>query len=164
MAKRNRNRGNEGSETEENTEGGKSVPKAPEGFNLNVGRDRGDGWAKKEDGNTIQGRLLGRHSYKNKAGKERFYYQVKVVIPVKAVIPNPDDDEADDIEGELPAGSVINVDETAKLSDLAPYCKDGGTYDVWFAYGDKIDIGGGQTMWTVYGPKLAVISKPGELP
>lgn len=158
MARKNRSNGNAGN----------GIPQAPEGFGINVGRDRGDGWAHKEEGNKIQGRLLGRHTYKGANGKQRAYYQVKLSEPCKALIEDPNaaegDEEAERVVVTLDAGKIVNVDESVKLADLADFTKNGGTYDIWFVYGTKEAIGNGQSMWNVFGPRLAVVSKPDELP
>jgi hypothetical protein len=146
----------------------------PDGFNISVGRERGDGWAKKKPGNVILGRLLGRHTYENR-GKERAYYQVKLLKSCEAEIENPDYDDEDEegmkeqniperISTTLSEGSIINIDESAKLADLKSRCGDGGVYDVWFVYGNKVDIGNGQTMWEVVGPRLKMVEKPSEIP
>jgi hypothetical protein len=153
------------------SEGDYSVP---EGFNISVGRERGDGWAKKKKGNEVLGRLLGRHTYENR-GKERAYYQVKLLKPCSAEIANPDFNDEDPegmeeqnipefTEATLPEGSILNIDESVKLADLKSRCGDGGVYDVWFVYGNKIDIGNGQTMWEVIGPRLRMVEKPSEIP
>lgn len=168
MAKSNRATQNDNTEASEddNTEEPKRIPQAPKDFTLNVGRDRGDGWAMKVEGNEIEGRLVGRASYRDKStGKERSFYQIKLHRPCAAVIPeDPENPDSDTVEGELPKDAIVNVDETAKLSDLAPYTKDGGVYNVWMAYGEKQNLGGGRTMWQVFGPKLQVVRKPEELP
>lgn len=145
----------------------------PEGFTINAGRERGDGWVVKEDGNQVMGRLLGRQTYKTKRGKTRAFYQIKLAASCMAEVENPDfNEEADEdednkarIREELEAGQIVNVDEFKKLEDLEPYCKDGGVYDVWFVMGGKIEIGDDQTMWTLKaGPRLRVIEAPKGAP
>lgn len=148
---------------------GKAAVEMPEGFGINVGRERGEGWAKKEDGNEVMGRLLGRFTYELR-GKKRGYYQIKLLKPCKVEIEDPEGVEDD--EGNIPRldvvlepGAIVNVDETAKLLDLEPFTKNGGTYDLWFVYGPKIDIDGGQTMWSFAGgPRLRPVAKPSETP
>jgi hypothetical protein len=145
----------------------------PEGFNVNAGRERGEGWILKAEGNEVMGRLVGRQSYKTKRGKTRAFYQIKLAKPCMCEVTNPDfNEEADEdednmarIQEKLDAGSVVNVDEFKKLEDLEPYTKDGGVYDVWFVMGGKIDIGDDQTMWTLKaGPRLKVIEEPKRSP
>lgn len=141
----------------------------PEGFGINVGRERGDGWAKKEQGNEILGRLMGRYTYQNR-GKKRAYYQVKLLKECTVEVENPEwtEDSDEDVPSHLTAeakiGQIVNVDETAKLADLEPFTKNGGVYDLWFVYEDKIDIGNGQTMWSIKGPRLRMVAKPSEVP
>lgn len=141
----------------------------PEGFTINAGRERGDGWAIKEEGNEIMGRLLGRQTYKTRRGKTRAFYQIKLQKPCMAEVENPNfNEEADEDEDNQPRirqrleeGDTVNIDEFKKLEDLEPYTKDGGVYDVWFVMGGKVELGEDQTMWTLAaGPKLRVVQKP----
>lgn len=140
----------------------------PEGFTINAGRERGEGWIVKEEGNTVQGRLIGRQTYKTKRGKTRAFYQIKLEKPCTIEIENPDfNEEADEdednperIKAKGEEGQIVNIDEFKKLEDLEPYTKDGGVYDVWFQIGEKIEIGDEQTMWTLVGPRLRVVKKP----
>jgi hypothetical protein len=129
----------------------------PEGFDVHVGRERGDGWAKKEPGNTIMGRLLGRYSFRGEDGRPRAYYQVRLMGNARAEIPNPEDEDGDNLDVVLEEGNVINIDETASLSDLGSYTEDGGIYDVWFRFGEKVKHKGGKTLWRIDGPKLRVV-------
>jgi hypothetical protein len=171
MAKKSASRKGNGSNGDSQSNDDWAVP---EGFNINVGRDRGDGWVTKKEGNTILGRLLGRYTYESR-GKKRAYYQVKLYKPCEAEAENPDyNDEDEDAMEEagieptvtvtLQAGQVVNVDESAKLADLESHASNGGVYDVWFVYGPKIDLDKGRTMWTVIGPKLKMVEKPSEIP
>lgn len=138
----------------------------PEGFSIPIGRERGEGWVKKEVGNEVLGRILGRHTYENR-GKKRAYYQLKLLKECKIEVDDPDASE--DVENpprltlEAKVGAIVNVDETAKLTDLAPYAGNGGTYDVWFVYGPQDPEY--RDMWTMKaGPRLRVIKRPSELP
>lgn len=140
-----------------------NAPAAPEGFDIKIGRERGDGWLAKKEGVVVMGRLLGRHEFKGKGGKMRGFYQILLSQGTTAMVTDPDDEEAVSVEMELKEGQILNVDEIKKLEDLRPYVKDGGTYDVWFALGAKIDIGE-NSMWKVYGPQLKIVSRPAELP
>lgn len=141
----------------------------PEGFSINVGRERGEGWVKKEEGNVIEARIVGRYTYESR-GKKRGYYQLKLLKPCKIEIEDPDfegdseEDEVPRVTIEADVGALVNCDETAKLKDLEPFTRNGGTYDVWFVWKAKKDIGGGQSLWDMAGPKVRVVSKPGELP
>lgn len=142
---------------------------APDGFDINVGRERGEGWIVKEEGNEILGRLLGRNEYKNSRGKTRAFYQIQLERSCKIQIENPDfneeadedDDNKEFIESEGMPGMIVNVDEFKKLEDLKEYTRDGGVYDVWFVMGGKIDLGPDQSMWTLKaGPRLKPIKLP----
>lgn len=105
----------------------------PAGFDVNVSRAKGDGWLIKEAGNSLVGRLLGRFTFEDNMGKERAFYQVRSQRPTKATVGTGDDAT----ETTLPAGSIVNVDESAALSDLAKRAEDGGVYDVWMRYRAK---------------------------
>jgi len=150
--------------------GGKAKEiEAPAGFDINVGRERGEGWFVKEEGNTLLGRLLGRNEYKNKRGKLRAFYQVQLEQSCKIQIENPDfnseadedDDNKEFIESEGMPGMIINIDEFKKLEDLKEYTRDGGVYDVWFVMGGKMDLGADQEMWTLKaGPRIKVVKQP----
>ena len=144
----------------------------PDGFNINAGRERGDGWIVKEEGNIVQGRLLGRQTYTSNRGKTRAFYQIQLQKPCQCEVENPDfNDEADEdddnssrLREKLGEGKIVNIDEFKKLEDLAKYTTDGGVYDVWFAIVGKVDIGDDQTMWQIQGPRLRVVTKPGSSP
>ena len=160
MAKKQKSNGN-GTKREEQFD-------IPEGFDINVGRERGEGWVVKEEGNVVQGRLLGRYTYTAR-GKKRAYYQIKLQKECVCEIENPDyNEEAEDSEERirvtLPPDSIVNLDETTKLSDLESYSGNGGIYDIWLVFGKKVDIGNGQSMWNVTGPRLAMVKKPSEVP
>lgn len=164
MAKKNRGNGS----------AAKSNVEIPDGFNINVGRERGDGWVKKEEGNEVLGRLLGRYTYESR-GKKRAYYQIRLLKPCRAEVLNPqyDPDNEELMEEEkiperldatLEEGAIVNLDETVKLADLQSRTGDGGVYDMWLVYGKKQDIGDGQTMWNIVGPRLRLVEKASELP
>lgn len=171
MAKSNKNKKqNESVSTKRN---GDSDFAVPDGFDVNVGRERGEGWIIKEEGNEVQGKLLGRQTYKTKRGKTRAFYQIELEKPCFCEVENPDfNEEADEdetnvarVRERLDEGAIVNIDEFKKLEDLAPYCKDGGQYGVWFVIGGKVDIGDDQTMWTLSaGPRLRVDKKPTAAP
>lgn len=141
---------------------------APDGFDINIERERGEGWIKKEEGNVVLARILSRQEYRNKRGKTRAFYQLQLLQEAACQVPNPDFNEEAEEDSENPSmidkvlseGAIVNCDEFKKLEDLKPYTKDGGVYDVWFAIGEKIELDGGNSMWTVKGPRLKVVKKP----
>lgn len=110
-----------------------SAAAPPAGFDINVSRSKGDGWMVKEKGNTTMGRLLGRFEFEGDDNKVRAFYQVKTHMETKCIVGTGDDAE----EKNLPAGSVVNIDESKALEDLANRSVDGGVYDVWLQYGEK---------------------------
>lgn len=146
------------------------IPDAPAGFTTNIGRARGDGWVIKKPGNQVQGRLLGCYEMKalSQNGEKRSYFQIKVAIPTPALQTLGEEDEgyAEDEDGRakrievmLKPGDIINVDVITALKDLAPYTRDGGVYDVWFAYVKQDPKR--RNFWIVKGPSLQTI-RPGK--
>ena len=125
---------------------------APAGFDISVGRTQADGWAKKVKDNTIHGRLLGRYTM----GEDRAYYQVELLADCDAV--EGKGEEVKDVK--LKKGQIVNFDESKAFSDLKPYAADGGIYDVWFKYEDKIKLDNGNTFWPIVGPKLKQVKAP----
>lgn len=117
--------------------------KAPRGFTISVGRIDTDYWILKIVGNTVQGRLLGRYGMRV---KYRAFYQIELSRDAYVIIGGS--------KMIAKAGTVVNVDEIAKLEDLASRCRDGNLYDVWFQYLDKKSHGGSKTPWTLDGPYL----------
>lgn len=139
----------------------KNGSSVPDGFTVKVGREDGDGWAKKKEGNTIQGRLIGRFSFKNGDGEDRAFYQIQLQAPCEATQKNEDDPDGKYDDLTLEAGQIVNLDEVAKLMDLREKCEDGGTYDVWLKFLTKKKRAGSQnTPWNFEGPYLRVVQPP----
>ena len=126
---------------------------APDGFDVMAGRELADGWAKKEKGNTIQGRLMGRFTMGDEG---RAFYQVRLDKPSKAITGKGDETQ----EVLLEKGKLINVDESKAMEDLRKYATNGGVYDVWICYGEKQKTDNG-TFWPIVnGPRVKVIKAP----
>ena len=134
----------------------------PEGFDVQVGRDLGDGWIRKGPGVVVQGRLLGRFigTQKDDDGVFQAFYQVRLDVQVPAVRKNPETKEKEEVM--LNPGEILNVGEHKALEELSPRTRDGGVYDVWFKYEkqDKVP-NSNRTFWSVKGPRLKVI-KPAQ--
>lgn len=163
MARNRRNQNGNG-----NARSGDDEFEAPEGFTINVGRERGDGWVKKEEGNEVMARIVGRYTYSLR-GKKRAYYQLKLLKPCQIEVEDPDfagdgDEEVPRVTMTADEGALVNCDETAKLAELEAFTKTGGVYDVWFVFKGKKDIGAGQSMWDMAGPRVRVVTKPSEVP
>jgi hypothetical protein len=128
----------------------------PSGFDISAGRVMGDGWAKKEKGNIICGRLLGRHAMED----DRAFYQVELSYPCKAFQGKGDDTQ----EVTLQKGDVVNIDESKAVQGMRKYIQfmdHGGVYDVWIKYGEKQKLDGGNTFWPIEnGPRLKEVKKP----
>jgi hypothetical protein len=146
----------ESSGEESSDEGNRDDSGPPAGFDVNVSRAKGDGWLIKEAGNSLVGRLLGRFSFEDGLGKERAFYQVRSLRATKATVGTGDEAH----EATLPAGSIINVDESAALSDLAKRAEDGGTYDVWMRYRSKEKSRKGKQGFWPMDIRLKVIKPP----
>lgn len=129
----------------------------PKGFDVKVGRERGDGWITKKPGAILHGRLLGRYLGKQQDddGNYQAVYQVKVITPCEAVFT---DDAKVKHNVTLEKGQIVNVGEHKALEDLAPYCSDGGVYNVWAQYISEDPIPGTKrTFWKVKGPFLETL-------
>lgn len=125
----------------------------PDGFDIMAGRELADGWAMKEKGNTIQGRLMGRFTM----GEDRAYYQIKLDKPTKAITGRGDETA----EVVLPPGKVVNVDESKAMEDLRKYAENGGVYDVWIMYGEKQKTPDGGSFWPIInGPRARQVKAP----
>jgi len=125
----------------------------PDGFDIMAGRELADGWAMKEKGNTIQGRLMGRFTM----GEDRAYYQIKLDKPTKAITGRGDETA----EVVLAPGKVVNVDESKAMEDLRKYAENGGVYDVWIMYGEKQKTPDGGSFWPIInGPRARQVKAP----
>jgi hypothetical protein len=125
----------------------------PDGFDIMAGRELADGWAKKEKGNVIQGRLVGRF----KMGEDRFFYQIKLDKETKAITGKGDDTS----EVVLKKGQMVNVDESKAMEDLRKYSDNGGVYNVWIMYGEKAKLPDGGSFWPIVnGPRVQMVKSP----
>jgi len=150
----------------------------PAGFDVRVGRERGDGWLAKTPGQVITGRLLGRFRMKgqmNDDGTERVFYQIKLGKGCSygaggdskpGVRANQTDENKEKHEVILQEGQILNVDEHKALEEMSPFTRDGGIYDVWFKYVRESPIPGkgNRTFWEVKGPMLKTIQPAKHAP
>ena len=130
----------------------------PDGFDVNVGRELGDGWVRKGAGVEVVGRLMGRFigNQQDDDGKYQAFYQIRLL---KACPATQKDKETKEVrEVILEPGQLLNVGEHKALEELSPYTRDGGVYDVWFKYikEDKVQ-GTKRTFWVIKGPRLKVL-------
>lgn len=127
--------------------------KAPDGFDITVGRQNSDGWARKGKGFTIQGRIINRIDQ----GDDKAFYQILLHKECFAVTGKGDETK----EITLKEGQIVNVDESKALEDLKKYATNGGVYDVWIMYGEKQQLASGGSFWPVVnGPRVRMIKKP----
>lgn len=106
-------------------------------------------WFLKGEGKICFGEVQGRHEMRGNDGKPRAYYQVRVKQACEATVGSGKDAEVVEVE----VGGIVNLNENFKLAVLKdealPIIKAGGAVDVWAEFQDKIEIGGGQTMWNI---------------
>lgn len=152
MAKRNASGGN-----------GESAATTEEVFRPGAGYRRESSvtdapWVAQQKGNVVEGKLLGR--YEMNVDEKRYYYQVELDRPCKARQGTGEEAEIIDV----PAGTVVNLNENhnvkrALTERIIPEILAGAEYNIAVAYGDKIKLGGGRTMW-----KIEVWSKMRKAP
>lgn len=132
---------------------GKDTAGAPEGYSIKAQRKRGDGWAKKEKDNIVEGRLVGMFMKDSDDGPKAVFH-IETIRPCKCTVGAGDETE----EKVLEPGSIVNADG-AVFADLERYVHNGGVYDVYFKFTHKVKVGKGN-MWTGDGPFLKVIKEP----
>jgi hypothetical protein len=117
---------------------------APEGFNIDLTKRMADGWAKKEPGAIVQGRVLGviTTGKDERTGKPNRSIQVRLKKSAMAVIEDPDSEDGEMMEIKLEPGKLINVDETAALDKVSGYLDKGQAFDIWIYFKGKVPIKG----------------------
>ena len=123
----------------------------PAGFESVTPDDADRTWLRKTAGCVVHGVLKGRY----KKPKRGYFYQIMLLSPAPAI--KGRGEEAESFEAER--GSTLNVDESTALEVLAPFCEDGGRYEVYIRFLEKIELEGGNSFWrTQVGKK--VLSPP----
>lgn len=125
----------------------------PEGFTIKAQRKRGDGWAKKEAGNVVHGRLVGMFMKDSDDGPKAVFH-IELASPCKCTVGAGEETTEEVLE----AGAIVNADG-AVFADLERYVHNGGIYDVHFTFTHKVKVGKGN-MWTGDGPFLKVVKAP----
>jgi hypothetical protein len=124
-----------------------NMARLPEGFTA-LGSVTADGWVSLEEGNIVQGKLLGvfsRDDKRSKTGKSEFF-QLETTVETqarygrgqKAVVKT------------APVGSTLNLNcgpKTSVLKDLLPDVRRGAEYLIYVRVGEKKDLNNGNTMW-----------------
>lgn len=119
---------------------------APEGWEQTSPPRGSQNWVKFEEGLEVKGKLLGRFDKKDrKTGKTRYFYQIELVESTTAYRKEGKDSEAEAVE--CGPGELVCVDEKFATQCLKKLAGNGAQYLVLIRVGEKIDIGGGQTMW-----------------
>jgi hypothetical protein len=124
-----------------------NMARLPEGFTA-LGSVSADAWVSLEEGNVVQGKLLGvfsRDDKRSKTGKSEFFQietttetQARYGKGQKAVVKT------------APAGSTLNLNcgpKTAVLKDLLPDVRRGAEFLIYVHVGEKEDLANGNTMW-----------------
>jgi hypothetical protein len=121
----------------------------PEGYQR-IGSVRAEAWFSLEEGNVIEGKLLGcfeREEKRSKSGKSEFF-QVETITATKARYGKSEKVTVK----EAPAGTILNLNcnhKTQELKDLLPDMRHGAEYQVFVHCGKKIDLNNGNTMWDI---------------
>ncbi len=125
----------------------KTLSTAPKEFDRDLSRARGSGWVVKDEGVTVCGRLINRVVLgPGLDGKPKSFFQIllREGYPVEVSTLNDDDEK---IQVTAESGEIVNLDSSAALDRLHDFCGDGGVYDVWIRFAEKISLKGGLSYW-----------------
>lgn len=129
---------------------------APEGF-VSVTPEREAGWFKAQEGLIVQGELMGRFKMQDKDGTLRYYYQMRMGHSVMASVRS--DDGKKFIDGQVPEGALLNIDEKKALEDLEELAADSTKrWAIWLMVGAKQSLDGGRTFWPMTVKKMLLNS------
>jgi hypothetical protein len=126
-----------------------SASKVPSGF-VRVGSVADAPWFILENGNTLQGKLLGvftRDDKRAKSGKSKFF-QVQLSAPCKLRSGRGEDVKV--YEGT--SGTIVNLNITPLTRCLEDFCAKilrGGEYNVFAPCGEKKPLANGNDMWLI---------------
>lgn len=104
-------------------------------------------WFVVGQGNSIQGKLLGRRQMKkrNRDGSFQAFYQVELTEPCDTCITGKGE-EAEEVSAQV--GDVVNVGERYELQDWKQYAEDKRTiYEVYAQALGQEQVGDGNEMW-----------------
>lgn len=127
-----------------------NMARAPEGFRR-MGSVTADCWFALQEGNTVQGKLLGiydREDKRNKKTGRSEFYQVELAVPCQCRYGKGEKAEIK----EAPVGTIINLNcntKTEVLKELIPDIVRGAEFEIHVYCGKKIDLGNGNTMWNM---------------
>lgn len=132
------------------------MARAPDRF-VRVGSVADVPWAALEEGNVVQGNLLGlytRDDARSKTGKSQFF-QVELTAPCQVREGRGEDATV----RQATAGEVVNLNHNPRTAVMDPYCKEllaGAKYEVRVVNQGLMDLKNGNTMWNfdVYAHQL----------
>lgn len=97
-------------------------------------------WHARLPGNTVRGMLVSRdYRAKSRNAEEKYFYRIEIDSPTRVMFKDSLDEKAK--ERIAQPGTIVCVDETKDLEDLAVLCMDGGKYLVKLTPTEKIRIG-----------------------
>ena len=126
--------------------------RAPEGFR-DLGSVSAECWFNLEEGNVVQGTLLGMYEMKDdratKPGAMKNFFQIQVTEPgARGRYGKGENAEVK----EIPVGTTINLNygvKTKVLETLLPSIQNNAKFAVWVHCGAKIKVGKANTMWVI---------------
>lgn len=123
------------------------MARAPERF-VRVGSVADVPWAALEEGNVVEGKLLGlytRDDDRSKTGKSQFF-QVELTEPCRVREGRGEDTTV----RQASAGEIVNLNHNPRTAAMDPYCKEllaGAKYEVRVVNRGLMDLKNGNTMW-----------------
>lgn len=108
-------------------------------------------------GNTVCGKLLGRHfRARTEKVEAKHFFRIELLEPTAVMVKEDMDEPA--IERMAEKGDIVCVDERKDLEDIAMLCDDGGVYLVRLTPTEKIQLGT-RSFWR-WGEKRKKMLKP----
>jgi len=143
-----------------NAKQSESVTAQPPAGYVRIGSVADAPWFVLEEGNILNGKLLGvydREDKRAKSGRSKFF-QVELFAACKVRSGRGEDAKVS--LGRI--GQIVNLNYTPLTKVLEGYCKKiltGGEYNVYAPCGKKKDLANGNTMWLI-DPFVQVIREP----
>ena len=137
------------------------MARAPEGF-VRVGSVADVPWVALEEGNVVQGHLLGlytRDDDRSKTGKSQFF-QIELTAPCQVREGRGEDATV----RQALAGEIVNLNHNPRTAAMDPYCREllaGAKYDVYVVNNGLMPLKNGNTMWN-FDVSARQLRKPDE--
>ena len=123
------------------------MARPPEGF-VRIGSVADVPWAALEEGNIVQGHLLGlyvRDDDRAKTGKSQFF-QIELTAPCTVR-----EGRGEDVNiRQAVVGEIVNLNHNPRTAAMDPFCKEllaGAKYDVHVVNHGLMELKNGNTMW-----------------